>query len=286
MEGYAKLAAVMGRSREAAIFRRFDALRIQNLLYLLAELVGLELEFRDCSSENEKSEDMLRALFAKDWYILSEYNDGNEEQWALALRIREKLKEYGDALLRQSQLCQLGRPSPMDLEGLKEWMTRPSMGDVYLVGRDRNIWEAANTHDMISLQHRERETVFSRWVTKNLLRKYHNLIGRHIMKAEDPELGSNTIIYSLEGRMRVVAIVEMSVASILPIAAISALYYVTSMPVRIVMVAAFTVCFTFCLGLLTDAKSIDMFAAATAWVRDTDCMDIQASTGEDLLLYK
>jgi hypothetical protein len=40
--GYTKLASVMGKNPELAIFRRFSALNAKNLLYLQAEHVNLE----------------------------------------------------------------------------------------------------------------------------------------------------------------------------------------------------------------------------------------------------
>ena len=96
--GYARLGAYMGSLPRGAIFRRFGALGMQNLLYLQAELVDLESRFRKCSRENGQSEDPEKAFFDTDWWALAQHNDGNEEQWILALRIREKLKEYGNDL--------------------------------------------------------------------------------------------------------------------------------------------------------------------------------------------
>lgn len=95
MEGYAKLASLMGAYPEVAILRRFGALNIQNLLYLQAELVHLENELRESSRANQQSGDVHRVTMSKDWFTLAHYHEGNERQWAVALRIREKLKEYG-----------------------------------------------------------------------------------------------------------------------------------------------------------------------------------------------
>ena len=56
----------------------------------------------------------------------------------------------------------------------------------------------------------------------------------------------------------------MSIASLLPIAAITILYLVASMPARLIIIAIFTVLFTIALGILTKARSIDIFLATTA----------------------
>ncbi|MCJ1435314.1 hypothetical protein MMC27_004686 [Xylographa pallens] len=267
MEGYTKLGAYMGSLPRCAIFRRFGALGMQNLLYLQAELVDLELQFQKCSRENRQSEDPEKAYFDTDWYTLAQHNDGNEMQWILALRIREKLKEYGDALIQQSLLCQLKRPVARDLKALKGWMRRPTQGRVRLVGSDSNLWENSDPRDVVTVDHSETAGPFSSWVANVLVWKYHALIGHYFKKPNpaESEYCANTVHYSQKGILKVATLVAMSFSSILPVAAISALYCVESMPIRIVMVAAFTVCFTICLGLLTDAKSVDIFAATTAF---------------------
>ncbi|KAL2037315.1 hypothetical protein N7G274_010004 [Stereocaulon virgatum] len=99
MEGYSKIASLMGDYPDALIFRRFSALSAQNLLYLQAELVHLEHELRECTVMNEPSGDAAgRAIFSKDWFTLASHSAGNEPQWRTMLQIRAKLKEYGDWL--------------------------------------------------------------------------------------------------------------------------------------------------------------------------------------------
>ncbi|MCJ1390413.1 hypothetical protein MMC18_003272 [Xylographa bjoerkii] len=265
MEGYAKLAALMGAYPEAAILRRFGALGMQNLLYLQAELVQLENEFRLCSGENELSEDNRRAIFSKDWVTLANHDGGQERQWALALRIREKLREYGQALLLQTQLSDLQQPKPQDLKFLQRWMKRPSMGFVYLLGRDSDIWEKPESIDLVALKPRKSEGLFLSWITDTLVHQYHRLVGKHLRKPDSTVYWANTVYYSQEGLFQIVSLVVMSFSSLLPIAAITALYCVNSMSVRLGMMAGFTVFFTLSLGILTNASSVDIFTATTAF---------------------
>jgi len=75
---------------------------------------------------------------------------------------------------------------------------------------------------------------------------------------------ANTVCSSQEGLLRIAFLVAMSVSSLLPVAAICALYSVSSVRVRLDMVAAFTIVFTVCLGLFTKARAVDIFAATTA----------------------
>jgi hypothetical protein len=97
MEGYAKLAALMGDHPEVAIFRRFGAVNAQNLLYLQAELTHLELKLRKYAKEDANSRHHKRVLYSTDWQTLSEsiiVPDNDDKQWNTILTIRERLREY------------------------------------------------------------------------------------------------------------------------------------------------------------------------------------------------
>ena len=100
MEGYAKLASLMGSNPEVAILRRFSALNAQNLLYLQAELVDLEEDLRAIAAEDNTSEDPDRVIYSRDWYTLSRSKNHTADnkdagrQWQIILSIREKLREY------------------------------------------------------------------------------------------------------------------------------------------------------------------------------------------------
>ena len=127
MDGYAKLATLMGAYPEVAIIRRFAALNAQNVLYLQAELVNLESRLRKFERQDQNSGDPIRVDYALDWFKLSNATDvsqstdlrsetsarlptianmkANKEsdeihhgrRWTMFLQIREKLKEYSAA---------------------------------------------------------------------------------------------------------------------------------------------------------------------------------------------
>jgi hypothetical protein len=126
MEGYAKLASLMGAYPEVAIVRRFAALNAQNILYLQAELVNLESRLRLVEEEDRNSGDPSRVDCAVDWFKLSnavnvvsmsgsqpgscrssiredvktpktddhENGESSGRRWKLVLQIRERLKDY------------------------------------------------------------------------------------------------------------------------------------------------------------------------------------------------
>ncbi|KAH7055580.1 hypothetical protein B0J12DRAFT_697389 [Macrophomina phaseolina] len=105
-KGYAKIAALMAWNPEAAMVRQLSELTLQKILYLQAEIVGLEQDFWKLEAQNDASDDEDRAAFSLDWYALGNTEEGDErytgcedlgklnKQWRLALRIREGLKGY------------------------------------------------------------------------------------------------------------------------------------------------------------------------------------------------
>jgi hypothetical protein len=106
LEGYPKLSRLMASYPEAAIFRRFGALNAEKLLYLQAELQDLEIALRKQQKEDLASNRRDRILYSRDWWTLkesgaAEAEEGNDgRQWELVLKIRKKLKEYGESTCR------------------------------------------------------------------------------------------------------------------------------------------------------------------------------------------
>ncbi|KAL8808573.1 MAG: hypothetical protein Q9200_004236 [Gallowayella weberi] len=95
MGDYTRLASMMARHGEVAIFRRFDALNLKRLLYMQAELVHLEVELRKIEEEDKNSTDPARACFAYSVYDLKEsaYTDKGR-QWKRFREVQEKVQAY------------------------------------------------------------------------------------------------------------------------------------------------------------------------------------------------
>ena len=97
-EGYAKLSSLMSTDREFAIFRRFGALNMQNMLYYQAELLGLEDDLRAIALEDLNSKDPDKKDFAANWYELSHAKSGKNFQHRKFMQARRILKEYSECL--------------------------------------------------------------------------------------------------------------------------------------------------------------------------------------------
>jgi hypothetical protein len=104
MKGYNKIAALMGRYPESAIISQFSELNIQNLLYLQAELIGLQKDLRELEDANDRSSDPERSAYSRNWDALSsaKKEGGSNEQWKLMQLINVKLKEYSAFYAREN----------------------------------------------------------------------------------------------------------------------------------------------------------------------------------------
>ena len=91
-QGYHRLADLMGHYPEAAVFRRFGALNMLNLLSLQAELVDLQVQFRDLWAEDDVSTDLSEKQFSTYFRVLR--NSENSLQYEKLLEIRQKLQQY------------------------------------------------------------------------------------------------------------------------------------------------------------------------------------------------
>ena len=109
MEGYARIAQLMARHDEFAMFRRFRVLNMQNLLHMQAELTFLEeqlkaIAYRDAAVSS-------RVFYSKDWWALSQSERADDKlQWEKCLDIRAKLKEYSRSrITKQSSVLPIGK---------------------------------------------------------------------------------------------------------------------------------------------------------------------------------
>ena len=93
MDGYWKIADLMGSHTEFAIFRRFRSLNMQNLLYLQAEIIHLEEELVELALRDARHPG--RGSYSKDWWSLARGTDhGDQDQWGMILELRGKLDAY------------------------------------------------------------------------------------------------------------------------------------------------------------------------------------------------
>lgn len=176
VQGYEQVAQLMSAHDELAILRRFRALNMKNLLYLQAEILHLEEDLSDLATRD--TEFPGRRYHGRDWWSLANGQDGGDrEQWAKVLHLRETLATYNEAVLKQAQLARLEDPSRQDLDLMRTWLQRPSMGNFPLLGLDRTTWDKDHEADLVALRPRRQSDFFSSWVFGIVVPKFHHLIG-------------------------------------------------------------------------------------------------------------
>jgi len=71
----------------------------------------------------------------------------------------------------------MGPPNKQDLAFLQTWMKAPSMGNVYLLGADSDVWETFDPSELVCLRPKKGDSCFNRFFANSLVRWYHHLIG-------------------------------------------------------------------------------------------------------------
>ncbi|KAL2071856.1 hypothetical protein VTL71DRAFT_13091 [Oculimacula yallundae] len=269
VEGYPKLACHMGRYAQSAIYRRFGSLNSQNILYMQAELVHLEKRLRNLQDIDASSNQGHRSKISKDWYWLNNYaSEEGSEQWEAVLTIRQKLKDYNDAIIQQSVMNNLADPSSHALTSLQQWMERPGMGNRALIGKDSDVWgtsdEPLPTHsDLLTVCLHGIRDSFSTWYTDYFVHWIHKLFWHRLKKVDDPESG--IISYEESVLEKYTSHITTIIASLLPIVAIAVLYCVGSMKTRLGLVSLFTFMFSTALSFFTNARRGEIFVATSTF---------------------
>ncbi|KAL6714050.1 hypothetical protein ACLMJK_008544 [Lecanora helva] len=283
MEGYAKFANFMGEHPESALFLRFSDINLQNILYLQAEIYGLREDLRRIELQNQASSAEDLTNFHLDWSTLAQTQENGQanQQWRKVKQLRELLKEYSennlpslgdnsseqtkyDAVLQFHEMSKLSSPKPRELHKLQEWLSRPSLGSVYLTGRDRNIW--SDGVDLVSLGKSPPKNQLTSLIAEFLVPTYHKVFRRYFMriKANSSKPGSSIVEYSDNGITQIADFVGTVLASIIPVLAIVVLYLVNGMGIRLGLVAVFSAVFSMCLWFLNEGSLVDVFSATSA----------------------
>ncbi|KAG4439977.1 hypothetical protein IFR05_004551 [Cadophora sp. M221] len=268
VEGYPKLACHMKRYTQSAIYRRFGSLNSENILYMQAELVHLEKKLQRLQAEDHASSEGHRSKYSRDWYWMNNYaSKEGSEQWETALTIRQKLKEYNDAIIQQSVMGHLADPNPHHLRSLQQWLERPGMGNLALIGKDRDVWGTSEEPissdiDLLTVCQSGNGDSFSAWFTESFIHLIHKL-GHRLKKVDDPESGIAS--YKENVLHKYTSHITTITASLLPILAIVVLYRIDSMNARLGLIALFTFTFTTALSFLTGATRGEIFIATSTF---------------------
>jgi hypothetical protein len=78
-----------------------------------------------------------------------------------------------DAVQQQAAFVQLQKPNPRDLRFLSDWLRRPDLGAVYLIGKDSDIWNEPDRLDLAVLKARRNESIFTALLSDKFIHSLH-----------------------------------------------------------------------------------------------------------------
>jgi hypothetical protein len=155
--GYQKLASFMVQEKYS-LFREFQELACEDLLYRQSELVHLEKDLRlIVKHDRENGRDDEEKLYSLDWRRLSTSSQRGSpsKHWTKRLELRSKLREYcmsasigepsksqanfqsDETLLQYKQIFAQSHPKEKEVSLLREWIARPDLGGgCGFIGRD------------------------------------------------------------------------------------------------------------------------------------------------------
>ncbi|CAG8982356.1 hypothetical protein HYALB_00014055 [Hymenoscyphus albidus] len=259
--GYPILADMMGRVGEIAIFRKFGALNILNLMSMQAELLQLEDDLKDILEAFDGT--TPKQLFLQDFYEVRNQEDGKELRDQMK-EIKAKLNEYNSALLQVSQVASLRPPRKANLHFLHTWLRgfSPGQGNSFQRGTERKTWELRlRLDDFITVKSTSDEKdATTATVTDRAITWYHNVIGSNTRAPI--KKGTAIIEYTVTGTATKYLVTLVS--SMLPAVSILGLYFEKDLLHRIWIMLGMTFVFAAALSFGTSAKRIEIFSATAA----------------------
>ena len=78
-----------------------------------------------------------------------------------------------DAVQQQAAFVQLQKPNPRDLRFLSDWLRRPDLGAIYLIGKDSDIWNEPDRLDLAVLKARRNESIFTALLSDKFIHSLH-----------------------------------------------------------------------------------------------------------------
>ena len=234
-------------------FERFDRLSSRKLLYLQTELLHLQAQLQSFDEEDYKEKTGETILSARCWETLAakaEEHPREDERLGIILKIRSQMKEYQEALVLRDRVLKLQTPGARAFGAFAHWFdkSRP------LVGHGKRLLEEHDNFVALGLiEEQDRLTK----IIQDLGGKW--LPGaRHADSQEVKHYSGATINKVITG-------ISIVLAALLLEGAIVALYLISNPHIQLVLIALFMVVFAAGIGLLSNARRPELFAATAAY---------------------
>ena len=147
---------------------------------------------------------------------------------------------------------------------LRQWLSRPEGGDHFLSGTESTPWKDAHTADLIALMPPTAQgDRLAQSLRDEVLPWYHKLCGHRGNPRADPELGEiweyDSAALTLTGN-----VFCMLLSFAIPTGSVFALYFVTSMLARLLIMSAFLLVFAFSMMFVAGHRRGSKIFGATA----------------------
>ncbi|GJN74708.1 hypothetical protein PLICBS_008801 [Purpureocillium lilacinum] len=264
--GFPRLASRMAMSPdyETFIFRRYDRLSARNLLHLESRLAYLDWKLSQADQEAALSQDNETLRSVRVWEAFEDHaRDPSRPEFArmkIAEQVREALKEYQEALLRQNQIAILEEPKQRALnvargQAYQSDDDEPGRGKrrrPVLGGLAASRLDESNRRDLIAVRRLADKDLLSRFLQDHWMFKTTRLTD------ETEYVDERHVAW-------VAAAVSTVVATVLLLGAIFLLRLLENETSQLGVIAMFTVLFAASVGVLTNARRAEIFAATAAY---------------------
>ncbi|KAJ8106301.1 hypothetical protein OPT61_g9625 [Boeremia exigua] len=258
LPGYPSLAAFIASDPDGttAIFKRFNRLAARHLLHLQSQLAELQAE-----QDALDREDALGSLEVKqhsrnwaDFTKAAAYDPRQKRRKELCDEIGLVLKSYREALLSESQLASLPSPTKRTLEAFRYRFFNCGAGTPYptLGGHSRALFNEIDDLVVLKVEDRDRLTAF---------------LQDHCLRLFSVGKDQDGIVYASDHRIaQTVTLLSTFNAAALLVGAIVMLYAISSEKIKLGVIALFTALFAANVGILTNARRAELFAATAGYV--------------------
>ena len=154
------------------------------------------------------------------------------------------------------------KPRNRDLTILQGCIQDPRTSD-HIMPPEQAPWtNNNNAPDLVALNPLTEFDPLTMWLVKVFLNTYHKVLGKRRKEASD--VTASLYLYSDEHIRAPVTTLSVVFASVMPVLAITVLYLVHPMGIRLGIIAVFTASFSFAIASMTKSRRVDNFAATAA----------------------
>jgi len=259
-KGYPRSAVYLNSDKGAALFRRFGDVHTRILLYLQVEITRLEQKLKELDRDDDSKEE-TRWRVGHSIYLQN--GRENETRKALIEELKEKLIEYDDLLLRDTQLRQLKRPSKRMHRNFFDWMwTENPFGE----GEKQFIF---HEHDFVVLDSQYEDSWLDEFTHRIMGHCRKGILRALFVNADDQAKTRDPHVhYYSEDRMGTLMKIIVAIASIallfVPIF-IFLSYKAFSVKSLTAITLSFALIFATAISVFTSATRQEVFASTAAY---------------------